>query len=161
MQLSFGSLGRKDPIVNISGLCYLLVILTKFISDSDSDSDSDWCWVWIQMASAQVLPNSAASSRKQEHLQAGRRRVRLSLDSVSILSWIIIKLSVWNVCLTRNKFNFWALIWSFMKICSDFCDCFETPELSWLQVGNKSFFVNMLVLFIYFIFLLFCCYFSR
>lgn len=31
------------------------------------------------MASAQVLPSSAASSRKQEHLQAGKRRVRFSL----------------------------------------------------------------------------------
>lgn len=27
------------------------------------------------MASAQVLPNSTASSRKQEHLEAGKRRV--------------------------------------------------------------------------------------
>ena len=33
----------------------------------------------VLMASAQVLPNSMASTRKLEHLEAGKRRVRIFL----------------------------------------------------------------------------------
>lgn len=33
----------------------------------------------VLMASAQVLPNSMASTRKLEHLEAGKRRVRFFL----------------------------------------------------------------------------------
>lgn len=45
------------------------------------------------MASAQVLPNSAGSStRKQEHLEAGKRRVLFLSDYYSIT----FKLFQWN-----------------------------------------------------------------
>ena len=40
--------------------------------------------VVVLMASAQVLPNSMAATRKLEHLEAGKRRVRIFLLSLSL-----------------------------------------------------------------------------
>ncbi|WVY96556.1 hypothetical protein V8G54_028707 [Vigna mungo] len=50
------------------------------------------------MASAQVLPNSSTSSRKQEHLEAGKRRIEIGKCVVDLLNAVFSDVIMSRIC---------------------------------------------------------------
>ncbi|CAJ1967902.1 unnamed protein product [Sphenostylis stenocarpa] len=55
------------------------------------------------MASAQVLPNSAASSRKQEHLEAGKRRIGIRKSLIDLLNAVFSVVIMLRICAPESN----------------------------------------------------------